>query len=145
MRLDKKGVMGLPLRLAMAFLILSLSVPAVLYTVEDLKDDINVSILHREASKLSDALSQAYYSGEGGGCTVEISIKGDSRLTVGGEGKNAYSIGIFINDAEKERIYLQRPSVKIFGDPLDISGNRTLYCKGTIHNGVYGVEVTTVA
>jgi hypothetical protein len=145
MKLNKKGVIGLPLRLAMAFLILSLSVPTVLYMVEDLKDDSNVSILHHEASKLSDALSQAYYSGEGGGCTVEVSVKMDSRLTIGGEGKNAYSIGIFINDTEKERIFLQRPSVKIFGDPLDISGNRTLYCKGVIHDGVYGVEVTAVA
>ena len=145
MKMNKKGVIGLPLRLAMTFLILSLSVPVVIYMVEDLRDDSDVSLLRNEASKISDTVSQAYYSGEGGVFTVNVSVKSNCKLTIGGEGKDAYSIALFLSGTEKERIYLQRPSVKIVNECLDIYGDRTLQCKSVRIDGTYGVEVRIIA
>ena len=145
MKMNKKGVIGLPLRLAMTFLILSISVPVVAYMVEDLRDDSDISLLRNEASKISNTISQAYYSGEGGIFTVEVSVKSDCKLTIGGEGKDAYSIGLFSGDTEKDRIYLQRPSAKIVNGSLDISGDRTLQCKSVQIGGTYGVEVSIIA
>jgi len=145
MKMNKKGVIGLPLRLAMTFLILSLSVPVVVYMMDDLQDDSNISLLRNEASRVSDTVSQAYYSGEGGIFTVEVSVKSGCRLTIGGEGKDAYSIGLFLGDTEKERIYLQRPSARIVNECLDISGDRILQCKGVRVDGTYGVEVSIIA
>jgi hypothetical protein len=144
MKMNKKGVIGLPLRLAMTFLILSLSVPVVVYMVEDLRDDSDVALLRNEASKISDTVSKAYYSGEGGMFTVDISVKSDCVLTIGGEGKDAYSIGLFVGDTEVERIFLQRPSVKIVNECLDVSGDRTLQCQSVLINGTYGVEVSII-
>ena len=145
MRMNRKGVVGLPLRLAITFLILSLSVPTVMYMVDDLKEDSEISLLRYESIRLSNTIATAYYSGEGSTFMVDISIKHDSTLVIGGEGKDAFCIGIFIGDMEKDRHYLERPSIQIMNDPLHVSGNRTLQCKSVLIDGTYGVEVSIIA
>ena len=145
MRLDRKGVVGLPLRLAMTFLILSISVPAVMYMVDDLQEDSDLSLLRYESTRLSDTMTTAYYSGEGSVQTISVSIKYNSSLVIGGEGKDAFCISILVDNQEKEKHYLERPSVRILNEQLHISGNRTLQCRCVSVDGVYGVEVTVIA
>jgi hypothetical protein len=138
-------MLGFPIRLAVTFLILSLAVPGMLCMVDDLNDESGVSATASEAEKISGAVSRAYYSGVGGISTVNVSVGHEYSIVIGGEGSNAYSLAVFSGDTEKERSYLQRPSVRIMNDePLWVSGEHTLQCRCVSYNGTYGVEVTVI-
>jgi hypothetical protein len=116
-----------------------------IYMVDNLNDESGISSAASEAEKISDAVSRAYYSGVGGSNTVNVSVGHEYSIVIGGEGSDAYSIAIFSEDTEKERLYLQRPSVRIMNrEPLEISGERTLLCKCVSYGGIYGVEVTVI-
>ncbi|MDR2846474.1 MAG: hypothetical protein LBV63_04240 [Candidatus Methanoplasma sp.] len=138
-------MLGFPIRLAVTFLILSLAVPTMIYMVDDLNNESGISSAASEAEKVSAAVSRAYYSGVGGSSTVSIAVGHEYRMVIGGEGSDAYSIAIFNEDMEKERLYLQRPSVRIMNnEPLEVSGERTLLCRCVVSDGTYGVEVTVI-
>ncbi|MDR3206455.1 MAG: hypothetical protein LBT41_05130, partial [Candidatus Methanoplasma sp.] len=94
----------------------------------------------------SSAVSRAYYSGAGGTCTVSISLSSEYGLAIGGDGANAYCISVMHDGEPVEKIYLQRPPVRIMNsEPLEVSGNRTLLCTCTLTDGEYGVEVSVAS
>lgn len=144
MKTNRKAMIGFPMRLAVAFLILSVSVPILSEMVDDIENNDSVMAASNEAEKISDAITRTYYAGVGGSCTVDVDIGSDCYLSIGGKDSFAYTIGIFLGDVEKERLYLQRPTVQIFGDGLDISGQMTLSVECVRMNGEYGVEVNIV-
>ena len=142
MRMDRKGIMSLPIKMTVAFLILSIFIPVLTGMIGDLEENNDNESVTTEAKKISDAMSKTYYAGIGGNCTVNVTIDYNCHITLGGEDSKAYSIGIFVLDKEVNRLYLERPSVKIIGDGLDVSGNRTLLIECVKLNGLYGVEVS---
>lgn len=144
MKLGRKGMVGFPVKLAVAFLILSVSIPAVTGMAGNLTDGNAVDSATAEAGKVVSAISKVYYSGIGSMQTVELSISSKSHLKIGGEGSHAYSVGIFLEDAEKNRLVLQRPSVKILGEGLEVSGNVLLSVKCVQAGKGCGVEVGIV-
>jgi hypothetical protein len=144
MKIGRKAMIGFPMRLAVAFLILSVSVPILSEMVDNIENDNSVIAASNEAEKISDAITRTYYAGVGGSCTINVDIGSDCYLSIGGKDSFAYTIGIFLGDVEKERLYLQRPTVQIFGDRLDISGQITLSVECVKVDGEYGVEVNIV-
>ena len=140
MKMNRKAMIGFPMRLAVAFLILSITVPVVAGMADGLRDDGRVCSATAEAEKISEAISKVYYSGIGSIRTVEVSIDSHCFVKIGGDGSESYSIGIFLEDSEKNRIYLQRPSVKIIGNGLEVSGDTVVSVKCVKTAGGCGVE-----
>jgi hypothetical protein len=141
---DKKGIIGLPMRLAIAFLILSISIPAVYGMASDIEDKDHLMSATKEAEKVSETITKAYYAGIGGKYTIDVNVTSECHLIIGGEGTQSYTIGIFLDDIEKGRIYLERPSVYIFGEGLDVYGDATIFIECVQSNGIYGIEVSLV-
>lgn len=144
MRMDRKGMIGFPMRLAVTFLILSVSVPSMLYLADGFEDDSDVSAVTHEADRISDVLSKTYYTGTGSRNTVDIHVDGGCSIVIGGSGSDAYSMTVMKGDAEKDKLYMQRPAVRIIGDALEVSGDRTLMCESVEDDGHYGVKVTVI-
>ena len=142
MKIGRKAMIGFPMRLAVAFLILSISLPVITGMAEDLKDDNRVGSTTAEGQKISHAISKVYYSGGGSIRTVEVSIDSHCFVKVGGAGSQCYSIGVYLEDMEKGRIYLQRPPVKIVGDGVEISGDTLGSVKCVRMADGCGVEVS---
>jgi hypothetical protein len=144
MRINRKGMIGFPLRLAVTFLILSLAVPPLIYMANDFQDEADISSVRSEADRISDTATRLYYLGIGSSSVIKVSIIGDCYISIGGVGSYAYSIGIFMDDTEEERIFLERPTVRFIGDHLEISGNRTLELRCLNSSEGYGIEVKIV-
>lgn len=141
MNIGRKGVIGLPVRLTVAFLIISISVPVLTGMAADLKEDNAVMSASKEADRIADAVSRVYYMGAGSACAVDVSLPAGCMMAIGGEGTDAYSIGIFLDGVEKDRIYLERPLVRILGDGLDVHGKSRISVECVRLDGVYGVSV----
>ncbi|MCL1811611.1 MAG: hypothetical protein FWG41_05285 [Methanomassiliicoccaceae archaeon] len=142
--MNKKGMIGFPMRLAVTFLILAIFVPVAVSMVDGLEKDSAASSAKSEAEKIANSVKKAYYSGAGSTDTVNVSLSGGSCLMVGGEGPDAYSISILLYDTVVEKMYLQRPSVKLLGDPVYIMGGRTLSVECVVESGTYGVKVSVL-
>ena len=142
--MDKKGVTGLPLTLAVTFLILALFVPTALGMVSDLGDDASAAVSKSEAGRVGEAAKRAYYSGAGSSDKVSVSLPGGSCLVIGGEGSDSYCITVLLGDSVAEKVYMQRPPVKFLGDPVYLMGERTVSIECVFEDGVYGVRVSVL-
>ncbi len=141
MRLDRRGAIGLPVRLAVAFLILSVSVPVLTGVAADLEDGSSVASATQEAGRIADAVGRVYYMGEGSVRTVEVHLPPGCMLSLGGSGAGAYSIGVHLDDAERGRVYLERPPVRLLGEGIEVHGSTVLSVACLKSGGIYGVEV----
>lgn len=137
-------MIDLPIWLVVTFLILAVFVPVAMSMTDDLQEDSAVSAARAEAGKIENAVKEAYYSGDGSGDTVTVSLSGGTCLLLGGEGPDSYCISIMRDDTVVEKLYLQRPSVKFLGDTLYVLGDRTLSVECTASDSTYGVEVSIV-
>jgi len=133
-----------PVWLAVTFLILAIFVPVAMNMVGGLEKDSAASAAKAEAEKIERSVGKAYYSGIGSTDAFGVSVSGGSCLVVGGEGSDSYCITILLNDSVVEKLYLQRPSVKLLGDPVYITGNRTISVECVIEDGTYGVKVSVI-
>jgi hypothetical protein len=144
--MDRRGVVGFPLRLSVTFVILAVSLPAMLHALGCLEGGAGAAAAEAEAEKVRDAASRAYYSGAGSACSVDVSVSRDYRLVIGGEGADAYSISVWRGGEETSRTYMQRPPVRILNaEPLEISGDRGLLLRCVSSGAGYGVEVSVAA
>ena len=142
--MNKKGMVGFPMRLAVTFLILALFVPAAMSMVDGLEKDASASAAKAEAEKIADSAKRSFYSGAGSVDVISISLSGGSCLVLGGEGPDAYCITILLYDTVVEKFYLERPSAKFLGDPVYLMGGRTISVECTAEDGAYGVKVRVI-
>jgi hypothetical protein len=112
--------------------------------VSSLEKDSAASAATAEAERIEDTVKRIYYSGVGSADTVRISLSGGSSLVLGGEGSDSYCITVLLDDSVAEKVYLQRPSVKFLGDPVYLTGNKTVQITCAVENGMYGVGVSIV-
>jgi hypothetical protein len=145
MRMDGKGVIGMPVRLAVTFLVLAIAVPVLIGYVEDYRDGTEASVLMAQAEIVSDTAEKTFYSGEGGAFTAEISVGHGNRLVIGGQDSDAYTIRMFCGDEHVGRLVMDRPAVRIAGDGLAVSGERTLLFECVAYGIGCAVEVSVIA
>lgn len=141
--MDRKGLIGMPIRLAVAFLVLALAVPLLVGMTEDLRDDVESSELSIQAGKVSDTAKKAYYAGAGSVFTVEISIDHHCMLVIGGVGSDAYTIRMMSDGDEVGRVFMDCPVVK-FMDEVSVSGAQTLMLECVKDGRGNAVEVTVL-
>ncbi|MDN5358037.1 MAG: hypothetical protein AB7D42_00195 [Candidatus Methanomethylophilaceae archaeon] len=145
MKMDRKGMIGLPVRLAITFLILALTVPLLMGAVDDYRSGAEASALRVQAGIVSETAEKTYYAGEGGAFTAEVLIGHDNRMVIGGEGADAYTIRMFCGDDSIGRLVMDRPAVRIAGDGISISGERTLLFECVNDGRGCAVEVSVIA
>lgn len=141
--MDGKGLIGMPIRLAIAFLILALAVPLLVGMTEDLRDEVKSSELSIQAGKVSDTAKKAYYAGAGSVFTVEISIDHHCMLIIGGTGSDAYSIRMMSDGDEIGKMFMEGTVVK-FMDEVSVSGAQTLMLECVKNGHGNAVEVTVL-
>ena len=124
-------------------LIIATVTPIVLNMADVAEHGMETSESMSEARTLADGVSRAYYGGSGTTVTVSLSLPAGESLAIGGDGGDAYSIRIFIDGEERERVLLQNPSVEILGGETEISGDAVVSLRCEVSEGVYGVRVVT--
>lgn len=142
--MDRRGVLGLPMRLAVAMVIVSVCVPSLVYATETFKADSDVSEAASEVEKMVSAADSVYYSGYGSTCTIYVSIPAGCEIIIGGEDQDAYTMRVTYDGDVKKTVYTQRPMIQFLGGPVTVTGSPELRFECVSEGGIYGVKVTYV-
>ena len=137
---DRRGIIGMPVKLAVCILVLGLMVPLVLDAVEDAEDEISSYGILQEAESLRDAIQRAYFQD----CTVthEIDLPSGRSISVGGSDGKGYVLRLLVDGEQVGTVSLG--AAQTLGDGIVISGHTTIQLNATIDaDGNYGVEVVT--
>lgn len=138
--MDSKGVMGLPMRLALAFTIIALCTPALVGLAEDFSEKTETDDMEKEISGIGDAAKKAYLGGKGTVAKTDVELVPGYEIVLGGPGPDCHTIRLLRNGTEVSKSILEYPSVR-FLEVTNISGNCTLIleCQAS---GTYGLKVT---
>jgi hypothetical protein len=82
---SRKGVISLPIKLTVSFLIISLMVPPLMIAVDSIRSDIDSNEMTEAAEELADRISKVNGRGISYKTHVEISIPKDGYLVIGGD------------------------------------------------------------
>ncbi len=137
---DRRGIIGMPVKLAVCILVLGLMVPLVLDAVEDAEDEMSSYGILQEAESLRDAIQRAYFQD----CTVthEIDLPSGRSISVGGSDGKGYVLRLLVDGEQVGTVSLG--AAQTLGDGIVISGHTTVRLNATIDaDGNYGVEVVT--
>lgn len=140
MKNDRRGVIGMPIRLAVVFMILALTVPVMVGFVGDFRKNTEISDLTVQAETVSDTAKKTYYAGVGGVFTADVSVGFDCELIIGGESYNAYEIKMVRSGEEVGKVIMDRPPVRI-PEPVHVTGTHTLKFECVYHEGGTAVKV----
>ena len=139
MRTDGRGVLDMPVRLAVAILIIATVTPVLMGMVGTAEDVMSSSEAEVEADRLCDGISRAYYGGEVTMVSVELSIPAGQALEIGGDER--YVIRILDGRMEVDRVYIERPAVPVL-EPVTITGRTVVTIQSGVSDGDYGVWVS---
>ncbi len=144
MRMNRKGMIGMPVRLAITFLILAITVPLLMGVVDDLRDDVGASDLAVQADIVTKTAEKAYYAGIGSTFTANVSIDHNGQLIIGGDGSDAYSVRMIYSNKETGKVIMDRPLVKISNE-ISVSGVNVLMFICVPDGDGSAVEVSVIA
>lgn len=140
---DRRGVIDMPVKLAVCFLILGLMVPVVMEATEDADREMSLYDLRVRASDLEDAIHRAY--SDGSVVTLEVDIPYGQWLEVGGEGVDGHLMRLVADGREVEARFIDDPTVAVLGPEVVISGNCTVVIDGRAgQDDVPGVGVSVL-
>ena len=115
---SRKGVIGLPIKLTVSFLIIALMVPPMLATVDDIRRGMDDSELMDIAEDLADRLSKVSTRGIGYRTHADLLIPDHGYLVLGGD--DPTGIRVFHERGLVGRVML---SVPVSGDEIVLSGS----------------------
>ncbi|MGI5965021.1 MAG: hypothetical protein ACOX8L_04130 [Candidatus Methanomethylophilaceae archaeon] len=144
MRMNRKGVIGMPVRLATAFLILAVAVPIMMGAAGHLEKESDAAGLREQADIMSATAEKAYYGGTGSVYTADVRIAGNCMLEIGGDGSDAYRIKMFSGNEEVGCTVMERPPVK-FCSHMILTGTLKLCFEYVESPKECGVKVTVIA
>lgn len=139
MKSDTRGIVGLPVKLAVCFLVLGLMVPLVTDVVRDADEEMSLHELRGEAMDLRDSVQRAYF--QQAVVTHELRIPSGQSLVVGGGDGYGYLIRLCVDGQQVENLTLG--SSVVLGEETVLSGHMVLKLSGCMdEDGDYGVVVT---
>ena len=141
LRKNRKGVMGLPIKLMVTMTIIAISLPALTGIMDDSERGMADAEMGQEAERFMNAAVLAHRSGDGSTRTVSISLPAGCELWVGGEGSNAFSVRSVYNGEIVSKDYFETPVLKI-NEQMTFSGNVTLKLTSVDSGDVPEIEVT---
>lgn len=132
MRGSREGVISMPVKLMVSFLIIALMVPVITTTVENVQNGMEDKGMMDVAEQLSSSMSKVSSRNGGFILQVELDVPDNGHLVIGeGSGR---TISVYRND---ERISDIVTDFAVEGGPKVLYGNMLLQ----ISNGVNGVVV----
>lgn len=140
MNMDRSGVLSIPVKLMVCFLVIGLMTPVLMDSVQRADDEISVSGIREDAIGLKDAVLKAYYEG-GTAVFADLSIEPGQALVVGGDGPERYVIRMAVNGEVVDSLYIDSPSVPVLNDELWLEGDMTVRIAAASEDGDYGVRI----
>lgn len=133
--------MDLPVRLMVVFLILSISVPVLMDTLEQNETRTLATTVENEFSRFADAVSIAHYSGIGSVRTVVLNVPDGCIVSIGGEEHDQYSIRAVHNGTILHVRYMELPPVILIFEGDLHAGRHNLSIVSSMHGGKASAEV----
>jgi type II secretory pathway pseudopilin PulG len=125
---DINGLEGLPLKLLIVFLLISISTPVVLESLQNHERTVIITGLRTEAEKIRSAVISAYIAGPGNVRSVDVTLPISSRneqgrIEVGGniESIDSFSIRYWLGDNLIGTLFVNEPPVRMTSE----DGNAT--------------------
>lgn len=111
---DRRGLEGLPLKLLLVALLISLSLPVVASTMDDYRTNVEEAALGAEVSRLASSISEVHAAGEGNVRFITAGVPaGDVAIEIGGEGIDAMSVRGVVAGHVVRTMYLDDPPVRV--------------------------------
>lgn len=114
---SKKGVIGLPIKLTISFMILALMVPPILSSVENIQENMEHERSSECADELANALNSLGTKGPGYRIWHQFDIPDNISLAVGGD--DGHIIRILYDGETIDTLLLNRP---VIGTETVLSG-----------------------
>lgn len=132
---DRRGIISLPIKLTVSFLIIALMVPAMMSAVDTISEDIDARKLLDAAEILGDRIDKVGSEGPGYRTTLILEIPDSGYLEVGGsEGRVVRAIS---EGHQVGRVLLSSP---VTGDTLYLEGYVILSIGNDPDSGCVAVE-----
>jgi type II secretory pathway pseudopilin PulG len=119
---DRRGLEGLPLKLMIVALIVSVSAPAVLGSLESFERSTARTLLLSEAERLAAAAEEVFNSGEGNRRMISVDVPGnenglDMSLEAGGDPDSTASLSIrcLTSGQVTSTVIMDHPTVRMTG------------------------------
>jgi hypothetical protein len=140
---DIKGLEGLPLKLLIVFLLISISTPVVLEGLQSHERTVIATGLRAEAEEIRSAVLSAFIAGPGNVRSVDVTLpvssrNGQGRIEVGGsvESIESFSIRYWLGDSLIGTLFLNEPPVRMTSE----DGNATIVVGVGAHLRISCVE-----
>ena len=143
LRKNRKGVMGLPIKLMVTMMIIAISLPALTGIMDDSERDMADAEMGQEVERFMNAAILAHRSGDGSSRTVTITLPAGCELCVGGEGSDAFCVRSVYNGEMVSKNYFETPVLKI-SEQMVFSGNVTLKLTSNDSDDIPEIEVTVL-
>ncbi|MCQ2085340.1 MAG: hypothetical protein MJZ21_04250 [archaeon] len=139
--MDRKGAMGFPMRLTLAFILIALCIPSLSGMAAGFEEKTLESETDAQVGILLSAAGRTYYGGAGSSENVSLTIPAGFEISVGGEGTDAYSVCIYNNEGVVKTVYTDHPSIRFLGERIVLSGPCEVRLSCNDVSGTYGVQV----
>jgi type II secretory pathway pseudopilin PulG len=112
---DRRGLEGMPLKLLIVSLLISLSAPVVLSSVSTFQSRTSESQALSTAEHIKETITAAYLSGPGNHRVMDSPLAdGKCTIMIGGDLNQTESMVIkVIHEGKVDRIYLSDPSIRV--------------------------------
>ena len=111
---DRRGLEGLPLKLLLVALLISLSLPVVSSAMDDFRTNMEEAALGAEVTRVASSISDVYVAGEGNVRFIDVEVPvGDAAIEMGGEGIDALSVRAVVADRVVRTAYMDDPPIKV--------------------------------
>lgn len=135
MALNCKGIISLPIKLTVSFLIISLMVPPMVMAVDNIQQDIDRREMATVAVHLADWIDRTGAKGSGYSTHIDLSIPSGGYIMLGGN--EGYVVRVYMGDNQVDRVILDSP---VLGNDIVLYGDVILEMRGFD----YGVEVKEI-
>ena len=140
--MNDSGVLGMPFRIMISFMVIALMVPALVAVANDMDMAADEAEGASLAEQVADASTRAYLSGVGGAVSLSVDIPIGRSLGIGGEGADAYTIRIYSDGKVSGKVVLDNPPIRMLCPETMLEGDRELLFEAVSHEGRLCVAVT---
>jgi hypothetical protein len=125
---DRRGLEGMPLKLLIVSLMISLSAPVVLSSLGTFQARTSESMALSAAERIKETITATYLSGPGNHRVIDSPL-GDEKCTIeiGGDLTSTESMVIrVLHDGGADRVYLSDPAVRVTsadGHPFQLTSD----------------------
>ena len=121
--MDRRGVIGFPMRLMLAAVLLALCTPVLAEVTEGFRDQTHESEALCQTEKIMGASASLYLSGPGASRVISLDIPSGYSIILGGDDAYAYSVSILKGDDAISTVFTEHPSIRFINTIRDISGH----------------------